>query len=93
MAVHVVNAYGAVRIEGVAEATVRNRHGEVFVTDVSGACVLETSYEDVEVTRVAGECRVVNSNAEVRAGSELPSHSRTPLAPPGSSHGCPTASA
>jgi len=69
MAVHVVNAYGAVRIEGVAEATVRNRHGEVFVTDVSGACVLETSYEDVEVLRVAGECRVVNRNAEVRAGS------------------------
>lgn len=69
MAVRVDNAYGVVRIDGVAEASVRNRHGEVFVADVGGPCVLETSYEDVEVQRVAGECRVVNRNAGVRAGS------------------------
>ncbi len=69
MAVHIVNAHGVVRVEGVAEAKVSNRHGEVFVTDVGGACDVETSYEDVEVLRVAGRCRVVNKNAEVRAGS------------------------
>ncbi len=69
MAVSVVNAYGVVRIDGVAEATVRNRHGEVFAADVRGTCSLETSYEDVEVQRVAGECRIVDRNADVRAGS------------------------
>ncbi len=69
MAVAVVNAYGRVRIDGVAEATVRNSHGEVFVTDVSGSCGVETSYEDVEVTRITGGCRIVNSHADVRAGS------------------------
>ena len=67
--VRVVNGYGAVRIDGVAEATVRNSHGEVFVTDVTGPCDVETSYEDVEVLRVNGPCRVVNSHADVRAGS------------------------
>jgi DUF4097 and DUF4098 domain-containing protein YvlB len=69
MAVRVDNAYGVVRIDGVSEATVRNRHGEVFVADVGGPCDLETSYEDVEVQRVVGTCRVVNRNAEVRAGA------------------------
>jgi DUF4097 and DUF4098 domain-containing protein YvlB len=67
--VHVVNGYGAVRVDGVAEATVRNSHGEVFVTDVKGPCDVETSYEDVEIQRVTGACRVTNSHADVRAGS------------------------
>ncbi|HSA97307.1 MAG TPA: DUF4097 family beta strand repeat-containing protein [Acidobacteriota bacterium] len=69
MAVRVVNGYGAVRIDGVAEATVRNSHGEVFVTEVKGRCEVETSYEDVEVQRVTGECRIINTHADVRAGS------------------------
>lgn len=69
MAVRVDNAYGVVRIDGVAEATVRNRHGEVIVADIAGLCDLETSYEEVEVQRVDGACRVVNRNAGVRAGS------------------------
>lgn len=67
--VHIANSYGVVRVDGVAEATVRNRRGEVFATDVKGLCDVETSYEDVEVQRVAGECRVVNSHGDVRAGS------------------------
>ena len=67
--VRVVNGYGAVRVDGVAETTVRNSHGEVFVTDVTGPCDVETSYEDAEVQRVTGECRITNSHADVRAGS------------------------
>jgi DUF4097 and DUF4098 domain-containing protein YvlB len=67
--VRVVNGYGVVRVDGVAAATVRNSHGEVFASDIKGACGIETSYDDVEVQRITGECRVVNRNGDVRAGS------------------------
>lgn len=40
MAVHVANAYGVVRVEGVKEATVRNRHGELYASDIQGPCTL-----------------------------------------------------
>lgn len=69
MSVRVVNSYGIVRIDGVAAATVRNSHGEVFATDIRGACAIETSYDDVEVQRIAGECRVTDRNGDVRAGA------------------------
>ena len=69
MIVRVVNSYGSVRIDGVAEATVVNRNGEVFASDVGGACRVETSYDDIDVQRVGGECRIVNRNGDVRAGS------------------------
>jgi DUF4097 and DUF4098 domain-containing protein YvlB len=67
--VRVVNGYGAVRIDGVREARVRNRHGEVLASNVAGACDLETSYDDVEAREIAGSCRIVNSHADVRAGA------------------------
>jgi hypothetical protein len=65
--VHVTNGYGVVRIEGVKEATVRNRHGEVAVADVAGPCVLETSYDDLEARDIKGRCQIVNSHGDVRA--------------------------
>jgi DUF4097 and DUF4098 domain-containing protein YvlB len=69
MSVRVGNGYGIVRVDSVREATIRNSHGEVFATDVQGPCSVETSYEGVEVQRIAGECRVINSHGDVRAGS------------------------
>jgi DUF4097 and DUF4098 domain-containing protein YvlB len=69
MIVQITNAYGAVRVEGVKQATVRNRHGEVYVSDIQGPCTLETSYEDLEAMKVQGECRITNSHADVRAVS------------------------
>jgi DUF4097 and DUF4098 domain-containing protein YvlB len=69
MSVRVGNGYGVVRVDGVTAATVRNSHGEVFISDIRGDCGVETSYEDVEVQRIAGECRVTNRNGDVRAGS------------------------
>jgi hypothetical protein len=67
--VTVANAYGPVRVEGVREATVHNRHGELFATNVTGPCVLETSYEDLEAEGIQGTCRIVNSHGDVRAAS------------------------
>ena len=69
MAVRVTNGYGSVRVEGVGEATVRNRHGELYAADIGGPCALETSYEDVEVLGVRGACRITNSHGDVRAAS------------------------
>jgi hypothetical protein len=68
-AVIVTNGHGAVRVEGVREATVRNRHGEVYVSDIDGPCELETSYDDVEAREIAGSCRIVNKHDNVRAVS------------------------
>ena len=67
MAVTVTNGYGAVRVDGIKEATVHNRNGEVFVSNVDGPCVLETSYDDLEAREIKGSCRIVNRNGDVRA--------------------------
>ncbi len=69
MIVHVTNGYGVVRIEAVKEATVVNRNGQVYASNVDGPCVLETSYEDVEVNEIKGTCRILNRNGDVRAAS------------------------
>ena len=69
MTVRVTNSYGVVRIEAVQEATVANRHGELFAAGIEGPSVLETSYEDVEVQNTRGRCRIMNSHADVRAVS------------------------
>jgi DUF4097 and DUF4098 domain-containing protein YvlB len=69
MIVQITNAYGVVRVEGVKEATVRNRHGELYASDIQGPCTLETSYEDLEAQKIQGECRITNSHADVRAVS------------------------
>lgn len=67
MVVTVTNGYGAVRVEGIKEATVHNRNGEVFASNVDGPCVLETSYDDLEAREIKGSCRIVNRNGDVRA--------------------------
>ncbi len=69
MAVRVTNAYGPVHVEDVREATVRNSHGDVTALDITGPCVLETSYEDVEADAIKGGCKIVNSHGDVRAGT------------------------
>ena len=69
MVVSVTNAYGFVRVEGVREATVRNRNGEVYASNVDGPCVLETSYDDLEAREIKGPCRIVNKNGSVLAAS------------------------
>jgi DUF4097 and DUF4098 domain-containing protein YvlB len=69
MTVRVSNGYGAVRVEGVREAVVRNRHGELFASDIPGPCEFETSYEDLEVQNIGGGCLITNRHGDVRAVS------------------------
>ncbi len=65
MIVRISNGYGVVRVEGVKEATVLNRHGELYAANVDGPCVLETSYEDLDAQDIRGECRATNSHGDV----------------------------
>jgi len=69
MAVRVTNSHGSVRIDGVKDVRVRNSYGEIFASNVAGACDAETSHDDLEVREIGGVCRLVNSHADVRAGA------------------------
>jgi len=69
MTVTVGNSYGPVVVEDVAGAAVKNRHGRVTAEAVGGPCTIETSYEDVGVSEIAGDCRVFDTHAEVRVTS------------------------
>jgi DUF4097 and DUF4098 domain-containing protein YvlB len=69
MVATITNSYGTVLVESVQQATVRNSHGELTAANVSGSCVLETSYDDIEADGIKGPCRIINSHGDVRAGS------------------------
>jgi DUF4097 and DUF4098 domain-containing protein YvlB len=66
MAVTVDNSYGLVRVESVKEATVHNRHGRASAADIDGACVLDSTYDDIEALNVKADCRVLGRHADVR---------------------------
>jgi len=65
MTVKITNSYGAVRIEAVKEANVRNLHGEVFASGIDGPCRLESSYETIEARNLKAGCEAVNKHASV----------------------------
>jgi len=65
LAVKVENSYGAVKVEAVKEADVRNHHGEVTASDIDGPCRLESSYEAVEARNLRAGCEVINKHADV----------------------------
>jgi hypothetical protein len=54
----VKNAYGPVKVRGTGTAELINRHGRVSASAVAGGLILRTSYEDVVVDGVQGECRI-----------------------------------
>jgi DUF4097 and DUF4098 domain-containing protein YvlB len=66
MAVTIENSYGTVKAVAVKEADIRNRHGQVSVSDIEGACTLESSYEDIEAENLKAGCRVINRHADVK---------------------------
>lgn len=65
MTVKVTNSYGQVKVESVKEADVRNRHGQVSVSEIDGPCRLESSYEAIEARDLKAGCEVVNKHADV----------------------------
>jgi len=54
----VKNSYGLVRIAGVREVELENRHGRVDIIEVSGSVLVDSSYEKASITDVGGECRL-----------------------------------
>jgi len=66
MTLAVSNSYGAVKVESVKEATVRNRHGKVSADNVAGPCLLDGTYEDIVASNLKADCRVTGSHAGVK---------------------------
>jgi DUF4097 and DUF4098 domain-containing protein YvlB len=54
----VKNAYGPVKARGTGTAELINTHGRISASAVAGGLVLRTSYEDVAVDGVQGDCRI-----------------------------------
>ncbi len=65
MNVLVRNPYGQVKTEKTGQTEIFNRHGQVQASDVGGDLTLENSYEDVEVNRVQGDCRITSPHSSL----------------------------
>jgi hypothetical protein len=65
--VTIVNSYGPASVEGVEEASVQNRHGEVSAARIEGPCTLDSSYESIRAEDVRGACRITNRHGDIRA--------------------------
>jgi len=66
LTVVIANSYGLVKASVLQSVDVRNRHGQVSVSDIEGACVLESSYEDIEAGGLKADCRITNKHADVQ---------------------------
>ncbi|MCP2619870.1 hypothetical protein NLC35_01305, partial [Candidatus Aminicenantes bacterium AC-334-K16] len=64
--VDIKNSYGLVRIEAVAEATVKNFHGRVEVEDISGNVKINNSYQGVTASRVGQNLTIKSRNSKVK---------------------------
>ncbi len=59
------NAYGPIKARGTGTAELINAHGRVSASAVGGGLVLRTSYEDVAVDGVQGDCRIDAPHGQV----------------------------
>jgi len=66
LAVVIANSYGSVKASAVRSVDVRNHHGQVSVSDIEGACVLESSYEDIDAGNLKADCRITSRHADVK---------------------------
>ncbi len=61
----VKNSYGPIKARGTGSAELINAHGRVSASAVGGGLVLRTSYEDVAVDGVQGDCRIDSPHGQV----------------------------
>jgi len=74
MKVKVVNSYGTVGVELVAELVVENRHGRIFASDIAGAWDMRTSYEDIEARRLNAAGQAYGRHGDIiiaKAGGDV----------------------
>lgn len=67
MDIDVTNSYGLVKATGVGKAMIQNRHGEVSASDIQGALVIESSYQDIFIEGVRSSCEVKSRHADIIA--------------------------
>lgn len=65
LTVDIENSYGLVKTIKTGPTTVANSHGAVTAESVRGAYVCRTSYEDVNVSDAAADCRVESHHGSV----------------------------
>ena len=69
MPVEVTNSYGLVRADQVGETMIENRHGKVTATDIQGGLVVESSYDDIDVSDIRSNCTVRGHHSDIKARS------------------------
>ncbi len=63
------NAYGPVKVTGLAGAELINSHGSVSADRIAGPLVIRTSYEPVTADGIGGDCRIEAPHGEVNVRS------------------------
>ncbi len=67
MDVDIVNSHGLAQVTRAGKVAMRNPHGEVIASEVSGEIQIENSYEDVKLSDLRSNCLVEGSHSSVYA--------------------------
>lgn len=65
MKVLVKNSYGLVRVSKTGTTEIKNPHGDVFASNITGPLVIQNTYEDVEVHDVQSNCQIETSHSSL----------------------------
>ena len=63
--VDVKNSYGTVKAKKVGNAHIKNHHGKIIASDISGELSIENSYKDIEVENAQSNCQIEGKYADV----------------------------
>ncbi len=69
MPVEVKNSDGLVRADQTGETMIDNRHGKVAATSIQGGLVVETSYDDIDISDVRSNCKIRSRHSDIKARS------------------------
>ena len=71
LSVTIINSYGMVRAESVGNTEIKNRHGEVFASDIKGTLEVIGSHEDIEIKQVESNCKIEASYSSITVSQVL----------------------
>lgn len=69
MPVEVTNSYGLVRADLVGKTMIENRHGKVTATGIQGELVVESSYDDIDISDIQSNCTIRTRHSDIKARS------------------------
>ena len=65
MDIEVDNSYGLVKASKVGKTKIKNRHGEIILSEVGGELYVENSYEDIDLENVQSDCQIESKHSTV----------------------------